>query len=79
MSDETVFAIIMLLGCLNTLIGVLVGVYKRSILWGVAGMFLGALMIFGIIIGGIAFGRSRVTTPTGYDAHYNDRYWHPIL
>lgn len=78
MSNETVFAIILLLGGVNILIGVIVGVYKRSILWGIAGMLLGALMLFVFILGGIAFGRTRVPTPTGYDTYTNDRYWHPL-
>jgi hypothetical protein len=68
MDDSTVINIILLLGNLNLILAIAVGVRKGSWLWGIMTWLFAPLVLLGIVIMMLASGRRQLPNPQPYNA-----------
>lgn len=66
MDDSTVIMIILILGNLNMLCAIIVGVKKRSLLWGIFAWLFAPLVLLGLLVLALGSGRRELPNPQPY-------------
>lgn len=69
MDDATVMTIIMIIGNLNVLLALIVGVKKRSVLWGIATLFLAPMVLLLLFVGALATGSRSMPNPQRFNRY----------